>query len=95
VEQFGAGSGSEVVKALPELLLDLLGTGRARQRHGLSGIGVVLPAYLDHVDRPRESGLIGVRWVTTADEHAPRCIEPALDVVVHVLAAHDSSPPSR
>jgi hypothetical protein len=33
--------------------------------------------------------LVGVRRVTAADEHAPRGIEPALDVVVHVLAAHD------
>jgi hypothetical protein len=60
-----------------------------------SGVGVVLLADLDHVDGPRESRLVGVRWVATADEHAARGIEPALDVVVHVLAAHDSSPPLK
>jgi hypothetical protein len=52
----------------------------------------VLLADLHHVDGPSESRLVRVRRVTTADEHAPRGIEPALDVVVHVLAAHDSSP---
>jgi hypothetical protein len=52
---------------------------------------VVFFADLDQVDGPRESRLVGVRRVATADEHAPRGIEPALVVVVHVLAAHDSS----
>jgi hypothetical protein len=52
----------------------------------------MLLAYLDQVDGPRESRLVGVRWVATDDEHAPRGIEPALGVVVHMLAAHDSSP---
>jgi hypothetical protein len=52
----------------------------------------MLLADLDHVDGPRESRLIRVWRVATADEHAPRGIEPALDVVVHVLASHDSSP---
>jgi hypothetical protein len=54
----------------------------------------VLLADLDHVDGPRKSRLVGVRWVAAADGHAPRGIEPALGVVVHVLAAHDSSSPS-
>jgi hypothetical protein len=31
----------------------------------------VLVADLDQVDRPSESRLVGVRRVTTADEHAP------------------------
>jgi hypothetical protein len=48
----------------------------------------VLLADLDHVDGPRKSRLVGVRWVATGDEHAPRGIEPALDVVVYVLASH-------
>ena len=52
----------------------------------------MLVADLDYVDGPRESRLVRVRWVTTADEHAPRGIEPASDVVVHVLAAHDHIP---
>ena len=47
---------------------------------------------LDRVNRPSESRLIGVRWVTTDDEHAPHGIEPALDVVVHALASHDPPP---
>lgn len=42
---------------------------------------------------PRESRLVGVRWVATSHHYAPHRIEPALNVVVHVLAAHDSSPP--
>jgi hypothetical protein len=42
----------------------------------------VLHADLDHVDGPRESRLVGVRWVARGDEHAPRGIEPALDLVV-------------
>lgn len=54
--------------------------------------GVVLFAYLHHVDRPRESRLVGVGWVPTPDEHAPRGIHPGLGVAVHVLAAHDSPP---
>jgi hypothetical protein len=45
------------------------------------GVGVVLLADLDHVDGPLGSRLVGVRWVATADEHAPRGIEPALDVL--------------
>ena len=48
----------------------------------------MLLADLDHVDRPGESRLVGVRRVPTDDEHAPRGIGPALDVVVHVLASH-------
>jgi hypothetical protein len=48
----------------------------------------VLVADLDHVDGPRESRLVRVRRVATADEHTPRGIEPALDVVVHVMASH-------
>jgi hypothetical protein len=47
----------------------------------------VLLADLDAVDGPGESRLIGVRRIATVDEHAPRGIEPALDVVVHVLAS--------
>ena len=49
----------------------------------------MLLADLDHVDGPRESRLVRVRRVTADDGHAPRGIEPALGVVVHVLAAHD------
>ena len=52
----------------------------------------MLLADLDQVDGPRESGLVRVRRVATGDEHAPRGIEPALDVGVHMLAADDSSP---
>ena len=48
----------------------------------------MLLADLDHVDGPREARLVGVRRIATADEHAPRGIESALGVVVHVLAAH-------
>ena len=48
----------------------------------------MLFADLDHVDGPRESRLVGVRRVAAADGHAPFGIEPALDVVVHVLASH-------
>ena len=51
----------------------------------------MLLADLDQVDGPREPRLVGVRGVATADEHAPRCIEPALGVVVHVLASHARS----
>ena len=53
----------------------------------------MLLADLDDIDGPLESSLIVVRRVTARDEHAPRGIEPALDVVDHVLAARDSSPP--
>jgi hypothetical protein len=53
----------------------------------------VLLADLDHVDGPREARLVRVRRVTTGDHHSPRGIEPALDVIVHVLASNDSSPP--
>jgi hypothetical protein len=49
----------------------------------------MLFADLDRVDRPRESRLVRVRRVTTADEHAARGIHPALDVVVHALAPDD------
>jgi hypothetical protein len=49
----------------------------------------VLLADLDQVDGPGESRLVGIRRVARADKHAPRGIEPALDVVVHVLAADD------
>jgi hypothetical protein len=52
------------------------------------GSGSCWSADLDHVDGPRESRLVRVRRVATADEHAPRGIEPALDVVVHVMASH-------
>jgi hypothetical protein len=52
----------------------------------------VLLADLDEVDGPRESRLIGVRWVAAGDVHAPRGIHPALAVGVHVLAAQDLSP---
>jgi hypothetical protein len=52
----------------------------------------VLLADLDHVDGPRESRLIRVRRVATPDEHTPRGIEPALDVVVHVLAVGPTQP---
>jgi hypothetical protein len=62
--------------------IDWLGSGRA-------------PADLDRVDGPSESGLVGVWWVATDDEHAPRGIEPALEVVVHALAANESSPPRK
>jgi len=58
-------------------------------------VGVVLLTDHDHIDRPRESRLVGVRWVAAADKHPPRGIGPALKVVVHVLAAHDSSPPKK
>ena len=75
---------------LPRTLADRHGTRRPWQRHRLPGVGVVLLADLNHVDRPRESRLVGVRRVATDDEHAPRGIEPALGVVVYVLAAHDS-----
>jgi hypothetical protein len=54
----------------------------------MSREGVMLLADLDRVDGPRESRLVGVRRVTTANDHTPRGIEPALDVVVHVLASH-------
>lgn len=40
-------------------------------------VGVVVLADLDHVDGPRASCLIGVRWVARCDEHAPRGIHPA------------------
>ena len=60
-----------------------------------AGDQLVLFADLDHVYRPSESRLVGVRWVATPDGHAPRGIEPALDVLVDVLEAHDSSPPLR
>ena len=49
----------------------------------------MLLADLDQVDRPRESRLVEVRRVAGGDGHAPHGIEPALDFVVHVLAAHD------
>jgi hypothetical protein len=52
----------------------------------------VLLADLDQVDGPRESRLVGVRRVTRGDEYAPRGIQPALDVIVHMLTAHASSP---
>jgi len=55
----------------------------------------VLVADLDYVDGPRESRLVRVRWVAAGDEYTPRGIEPALDVVIDVLASHDSSPPWR
>ena len=45
------------------------------------------PCGLDHVERPLEARLVGVRWVATDDEDAPRGIEPALDVVVHMLGS--------
>ena len=48
-------------------------------------------ADLDHVEGPRESRLVGIRWVAAGDDHAARGIEPALGVVVHVLAAHPYS----
>jgi hypothetical protein len=66
-----------------------------RQRHRPPGVGVVLLADLDQVDGPRKSRLVGVGRIATGDEHAPSGIEPALDVVVHVLAAHDPPPPWR
>lgn len=47
----------------------------------------MLVADLDHVDGPIESRLVGVSWVAAADEHAPRRVHPALEVVVHVLAS--------
>jgi hypothetical protein len=52
----------------------------------------VLLADLDEIDGPRKSRPVGVRWIAAADENMPRGIHPALGVVVHVLAAHDSSP---
>jgi len=58
-------------------------------------VGVVLLTDHDHIDRPRESRLVGVRWVAAADKHPPRGIGPALKVVVHVLAARHSSPPKK
>ena len=36
-----------------------------------------------------------VRWIAAADGHAPHGVHPALDVVIYVLASHDSSPLSR
>jgi hypothetical protein len=54
----------------------------------------MLLADLDQVDRPREARLVGVRRVAADDEHAPHGIESALDVVVHVLAAHVYALPS-
>ena len=89
------GSGTQSVprqarpgtRLAPGTFADRHRTGRPRQRHRPPGVGVVLLADLDHVDGPRESRLVGVRWVATDDEHAPRGIEPALDVVVHVLAS--------
>ena len=53
----------------------------------------VLLADLDQIDHPRESRLVGVRRVATGDEHVPAGIEPALNVVVHVLASHDQRRP--
>ena len=53
----------------------------------------MLLADLDQVDGPRESSLVRVRRVAADDEHTPRGIEPALDLVVHVLAAHDPVSP--
>ena len=76
----------------PWTLADRHGAGRAGQRRRLPGVGVMFLADLDHVDGPQESRLVGVRWIAADDEHAPRGIHPALNVVVHVLAAHDSSP---
>jgi hypothetical protein len=64
-------------------------TCEGRQRHRPPGVWVVLLADLDHVDGPRESRLVGVRRVTTVDEHATCGIHPALDVVVHTLAPGD------
>jgi hypothetical protein len=76
----------------PRTLADRYGTGRTRQRHRLPGIGVVFLADQHHVDRSRESRLFGIRRIAAGDEDAPRGIEPALGVIVHVLAADDSSP---
>jgi hypothetical protein len=55
----------------------------------------VLLADLDQVDGPRESRLVRVRRVATAVEHAAGRVEPALGVVVHVLASHRYSLPYR
>ena len=52
----------------------------------------MLLADLNQVDGPCESRLVGIRWIAAGDEYAPDGIHPALDVVVHVLAAHDSPP---
>jgi hypothetical protein len=51
----------------------------------------VLLADLDPVNGPRETRLVGVRRVATADEHPARGIHRALGVVVHVLAFHPCS----
>ena len=72
----------------PRTFADRHGTGRTRERHRSPRVGIVLLTDLDQVDRSRESRLVRVRWIATADEHAPRGIEPALDLVVHMLAAH-------
>jgi hypothetical protein len=45
---------------------------------------------VDRTSGSRESRLVRVRGIAAADEHAPLGIDPALDVVVYVLAAHDS-----
>jgi hypothetical protein len=55
-------------------------------RHRPPGVGVVLLADLDQANRPRESRLVGVRRVAAADENTPLGVEPALGVVVYVLA---------
>jgi hypothetical protein len=55
--------GARVPRLAPGALADRNGIGRARQRHRPPGIGVVLLANLHHVDRPRESRLVGVRRV--------------------------------
>jgi hypothetical protein len=47
---------------------DWHGTGRPRQRLRPPGIGLVLLADLDEVDRPGESRLI--RWIATTDGDA-------------------------
>jgi hypothetical protein len=82
------GLGAAPGHSPPRTLADRHGTGRPRQRHRPPGVGVVLLADLNQVDGPRESRLVGVRWVAKCDEHAPFGIEPALNVVVHVLASH-------
>jgi hypothetical protein len=96
-EELGDLNDADCLGAVPghspsRMCADGHGTGRTRQRHRPPGVGVVLLADLDHVDGPRESRLVRVRRVATPDKHAPRGIEPALDVVVHVLASNDSSP---
>ena len=48
----------------------------------------MLLADLDQVDGPGESRLIWVRGVASRDDHSPGGIEPALELVVDVLAAH-------